>query len=327
MKIKTYSYLYMGKRGKSAQQKRRARERAARAASSNRRMRGLSNTRYRGFKPLGNTNSFYHPTVPRTLQLSTRRPTTAVLRFVKNYTIKVTPSLTTPPAQAKNTFISFRANSIVDVIKDYGEASGVGNDFRFQDITTDFVSTPLQNAEGVLDWKERFSEFVVLGSKISITYDSLPGAVMVPSTLYVQLTGSSGNVTTSTEMATINKYPYVQRARILNGGTVTQNNTSRPGARLASFYSTKKFENVTNPNDCDQLRGHFTNSVATPANNGVPEEQSFYNVGICPTFPHSPPVPGLNDSPCPPGILTVRVEYITKLCEPTLTNQVSLTTE
>ena len=299
----------------SAQQKRRQREREAamRKSSANRRMRGISNTRYKGFKPLGNTNNFYHPTVPRTLQIATRRPTTAVLRFVKNYTIKVTPSLTSAPAQAKNTFISFRANSIVDVVKDYGEASGVGTDFRFQDINTDFVATPLQNAEGVLDWQERFSEFVVLGSKISLTYDSLPGAVMVPSTLYVQLTGSSGNVTSSTEMATINKYPYVSRARILNGGTVTQNNTSRPGARLASFYSTKKFEGVTNPSDNDQLRGHFTNSVATPANNGVPEEQSFYNIGICPTFPHSPPVQGLNDSPSPPGILTVRIEYITKL--------------
>lgn len=291
----------------------------------NKKMRGLSNTRYKGFKPLGNTNSFYHPTVPRSLNIATRRPNSAVLRFVKNYTIKVTPSLTTAPAQAKNTFISFRANSIVDVVKDYGEASGVGNDFRFQDINTDFVSTPLQNAEGVLDWQERFAEFVVLGSKITLTYDSMPGAAMVPSTVYVQLTGSSGNVTSSTEMATINKYPYVQRARILNGGISAQNRniSTRPGARLASFYSTKKFEGVVNPMDCDQLRGHFTNSIATPPNNGVPSEQSFWNIGIVPTFPFSPPVPGLNDSPAPPGILTVRIEYITKLCEPTLTNKVS----
>jgi len=297
-----------------------------RKPSQNKKMRGLSNTRYRGFKPLGSTNSFYHSSVPRTLQLSTRRPTSAMLRFVKNYTIRVSPSLTTGAgAQAQNTWISFRANSIVDVVKDYGEASGVGNDFRFQDINTDFVSTPLQNAEGVLDWKERFSEFVVLGSKISLTYDSMPGASMVPSTVYVQLTGSAGNVATSTEMATINKYPYVQRARILNGGISAQNRniSTRPGARLASFYSTKKFEGVVNPMDCDQLRGHFTNSVATPANNGVPTEQSFFNIGICPTFPHSPPVAGVNDAPAPPGILTVKIEYITKLCEPTLTNQVS----
>lgn len=313
----------------SAQQLRRQREREAklRGTRGNRSMRGLSNTRNaRYFNPLGSTNSFYHSSVPRTLQIATRRPTNGlVLRFVKNYTIKVTPSLTAAPAQAKNTFISFRANSIVDVVKDYGEASGLGTDFRFQDINTDFVSTPLQNAEGVLDWQERFSEFVVLGSKISLTYDSMPGASMVPSTLYVQLTGSSGNITTSTEMATINKYPYVSRARILNGGISTQNRniSTRPGARLASFYSTKKFEGVINPSDNDQLRGHFTNTIATPPNNGVPEEQSFYNIGICPTFPHSPPVAGVNDSPAPPGILTVRIEYITKLCEPTLTNQVS----
>lgn len=290
----------------------------------NRNMRGLSTARYNGFKPLGNTNNFYHNTVPRTLQIATRRSKQQTLRFVKNYTIKVTPSHTSAPAQAVNTYISIRANSIVDIIKDYGEASGVGNDFTFQDQTTDFVSTPLQNAEGVEDWKERFSEFVVLGSKLSMTYDSFPGSSMTPATLYCQLTGSAGNIGTSTEMAQINKYPYVVRSRVINGGTVANVGLgSRPGARLASFYSTKKFEGVSDPSDNDQLRGHFTNALATPSQNGVPTEQSFYNIGLCPTFRFSPPVQGVNDGLAPPGVLTIRVEYITKLMEPTLTNQVS----
>ena len=77
-------------------------------------MRGLTNARYSGFRAQGPTNSFYHASIPRTLQIATRRPMSATLRFVKNYTIKITPSLRdasqSNPAQPEITNIQFRAN-------------------------------------------------------------------------------------------------------------------------------------------------------------------------------------------------------------------------
>lgn len=329
-------------RQKAAQQRRRARERAAKAGRGNIQLRGLSNARYRGFKPLGPTNSFYHNSIPRTLQIATRRPMSAKLRFVKNYTIKISPSLRTEqqsnPGTPQITNIQFRANSLNNLVQTattssahQGWIAAGATDFEFQDGNNNFTAGMVQHAEGAEpngDWANRFAEYTVLGSKCSVTWNSMIGGAsgqITPASCYIQLTGSRDNIQDSTDMALVNKKPYTRRARIMCGNSQTNGggvSASIPGARLTSFYSCKKFEGVTDPADNPQLRGHFTNVLQpSPQNYGAPVEASYYNVGYCPTFPMTNTVPG-NGLPAP-VVMTVRLEYIVKLSEPTLTNQTS----
>ena len=126
-------------------------------------MRGLTNARSNNFRPLGSTNKFYHSSVPRTLQIATRRPMSATLRFVKNYTIKITPSLRTAqqtnPNTPQITNIQFRANSLNNIVAT-GAQSGINKgwvaagatDFEFQDGADAFTSNMRQDAEGRTKW-------------------------------------------------------------------------------------------------------------------------------------------------------------------------------
>jgi hypothetical protein len=84
----------------------------------NRRLRGTNKRYKKGFKKAGNTNSYYHSSIPRTLQIATRRNHSEMLRFVVNQTYMIEPKVRTGGANngPENVYLQYRANSIVDVM-------------------------------------------------------------------------------------------------------------------------------------------------------------------------------------------------------------------
>lgn len=295
---------------------------------ANRRLRGKAAPRYKkGFAARKPTNSYYHSTIPRTLQIATRRPMTAMLRFVVNQTYMLEPKVSNvAPIGPECAYLQFRANSIVDIM--HGTNGNGSKNFAGTWTAQDPPNYgPTQvgiAAEGVTSWQERFQHFTVLGSKIQVTSQTVKNspdatAAELPGTLFINLAGLDGVIDKTTQAYSINDLPYTKRARIIsavgNAPTVNIGASSVPGARLGLTYSAKKFEGVTDVLDNSSLRGHFENSVGNVA---VPAEESFFTVGYVPTMPFSATTPALQSQ-----LVTIKLEYIVKLTEPTLSNQVS----
>jgi hypothetical protein len=267
----------------------------------NKRLHG-KNKRYRkGFKAVGPTNSLYRNPNPRTLQIATRRNTKQVLRFVSNQCYKVIPGGNV--GGMENVFLKFRANSIYDInVGNSGNgALNANGTWDPQDAAVYGPSQPIINAEGFEDWKDRYSHFTVLGSKIQVTYEpiGIDGAnVAVPCTAYINLAGNTSQIATGTEMSVINKLPYTKRASMVPAQTNSQQ---------GGLVSSSTWNNQGN----DQLKGDM---LASPA---VPIEGSFFTVGLRNTIPS-----GTASDRMLNGILRVKIEYITLLTEPTSTNKV-----
>lgn len=274
------------------------------------------------FAPQGSTNKLYRNSIPRTLQIATRRNTKQVLRFVSNQCFDVTPGGSV--GGVENVFLKFRANSIYDInVGNTGNgALNAPSTWAAQDPSVYGPSQATINAEGFSDWQDRYSHFTVLGSKIQVTYEpygiSSGSNNAVPATVYVNLAGNTSQISTGTEMSEINKLPYTKRASIVpskthstSSGLISSSFRGNGGVRLFHYYSTKSFEGVTNVNDNEQLRGAM---LASP---GVPDEGSFFTVGLRNTIPTTAPADRM-----PRGILRVKIEYITLLTEPTSTNRV-----
>lgn len=287
----------------------------------NKRLHG-KNKRYRkGFKAVGPTNSLYRNSIPRTLQIATRRNTKQVLRFVSNQCYKVIPGGNV--GGMENVFLKFRANSIYDInVGNSGNgALNANGTWDPQDAAAYGPSQATINAEGWDDWKDRYSHFTVLGSKISVTYEpiGIDGAnVAVPCTAYINLAGNTSQIATGSEMSLINKLPYTKRASMVpaqtnsqGGGLVSSSTWNNQGVRMYHFYSTKSFEGVKDVSDNEQLKG---NMLSSPA---VPQEGSFFTVGLRNTIPSGTATDRMLN-----GILRVKIEYITLLTEPTSTNKV-----
>jgi hypothetical protein len=261
----------------------------------------------KGFKKQGNTNALYHPRIPRTLQLATRRPNQRYLRFVKNMVLKITP-------QANEQHVNFccRANSIGDIMVKNGSQmtanSIVAQGSDYQPVWPSTEGQPVTDCESFDKWKDRFQHFTILGSKVSLTYEPIGTNAGEPTTLYLGVGGIESQIQNVTDMNSISKLPYYKRAQIL--GSATQG--FGQGKRLYQFYSSKKFEGVRDVIDNQQLRGRFPNQVTGDLLN-QPGEQSFFYWGIINT------VPNAAVAPCA-GIMRARVEYIVHLSEPTNSN-------
>ena len=83
------------------------------------------------------------------------------------------------------------------------------------------------------------------------------------------------------------------------------------GTRLFKHYSAKKFEGVKDVRDAQQLRGRFVGQ----SEQAQPAERSFFEVALCKLNPNV-------GQQMPKGILTIKVEYIVQLLEPTESNEV-----
>jgi len=266
------------------------------------------------FKPIGSTNKLYRNSIPRTMQIATRRNLKQTLKFVSNQTYQVNPGGTVGGMQ--NTYLRIRANSIFDIMHENGSVQPP-NTFISQDPANYGPAVSPINAEGWNDWNSRYYHFTVIGSRIQATFEPTgippqnPTFTPVPTTFYINLAGNSTQLAVGSNMSTINKLPYTKRASIINQkSTVTASSSNGyGGVRLHMNYSTKKFEGVTDVDDNDQLRGSFDGNY--------PAEGSYYTVGLRNTIPSTSAVECM-----PAGILRLKIEYIVKLTEPTNTNQV-----
>ena len=275
----------------------------------NRRLR--RNNKQRGkklFKPVGSTNKLYHAKVPRTLQIATRRTNSQMLRFVKNMTFGVNPG-----SLSENIFLTIRANSIYDIIYN-GGGQNQGGTWTAQNDADYGPTVPVVNAEGWTEWSPRFQHFTVLGSKIQATYEPIDAGYepsgaprFAPATMYISLSGVTGAITPSTACKDVVNKPYTSRSQII---TASEHN----GKRLYQFYSAKKFEGVKDVLDNSNLRGRLGTGA-------VPNENSFFNVGLVPTINNN--LGGTVTQQIPGGIMRIKLEYIVKLTEPSLTNEVS----
>ena len=276
---------------------------------ANRRGKTHPKLRYKkGFKKQGPTNKMYHPRIPRTLQLATRRPNQRYLRFVKNMVLKITPA-----AGEQHVNFCLRANSIGDIMVVNGSQMTANSIIaQGSDYQPNWAGAqPVCDVESFEKWKDRFQHFTVLGSKTSLTYEPIGTNAGEPATLYLGVGGIQGQVQNINDMDSISKLPYYKRAQIL--GSATQG--FGQGKRLYQFYSAKKFEGVKDVIDNQQLRGRFPNqTTGDPLNQ--PGEQSFFYYGIVNTVPATT-APAVAPSA---GIMRIRVEYIVHLSEPTNSN-------
>lgn len=266
------------------------------------------------FRPIGSTNKLYRNSIPRTLQIATRRNLKQTLKFVSNQTYQVNPGGVVGGMQ--NTYLRIRANSIFDIMHENGSVQPTGT-FISQDPANYGPTVSPINAEGWNDWNSRYYHFTVIGSRIQATFEPTgippqnPGHTPVPTTFYINLSGSNTQLAVGSNMSVINKLPYTKRASIIpQKSTITANSSNGyAGVRLHMNYSTKKFEGVTDVDDNDQLRGNFDGNY--------PAEGSYYTVGLRNTIPSTAATDVM-----PAGIMRLKIEYIVKLTEPTNTNQV-----
>ena len=285
----------------------------------NRKLRGYNGRYKKGFRAIGSTNKLYHPKVPRTLQIATRRHMSQTLRFVKNMTWKVTPQLGSPVVGPENCYLMIRANAIDDImVGAHGNGSGnMPGTWEAQDVANYGQGVSKVVAEGYNDWADRFQHYTVLGSRIQATCQTVVGSSASDTgTFYINLAGASGLITPTSQAFEIMKLPYTKRGRLFPAVTTAGGATANvPASRLHCHYSTKKFEGVKDVMDNQNLKGSFTNSYGSGS---VPGENSYYTIGYVPTMPFS-----ISSGAHAPAILTIKVEYIVKLTEPTNTNQVS----
>jgi len=298
-------------------------------SKTNIRQQRINTTRYKkGFRKPGSTASYYHNSVPRTLQVATRRPNSTTLRFVKNLTYEIDPQITAS-AQQWNYHLSFRANSIYDIIKDNGlllNANSLSPVVKAQDPEYNPTGGLIVNADGWDRYRLQYQHFTVLGSKIQTTCQPMTWSSsssgdneIAPTTAYIQLSGVDGQISRASPMRELVKKPYLKRAQII--ASVGGGGTMSAGVRLYQFYSARKFEGVNDVMDNNNLRGRFAN----PNGNGAsPQEQTYYNIGFVNTINQATYPQVSADIKRPPKMLMrVKLEYIVKLTEPTDTNDVT----
>lgn len=271
---------------------------------SNRRLRPKQTMRNkRLFRKVGNTNSLYRPRVPRTLQIATRRNNNQRLRFVVNHIYNFSPGTL---AGTETSGMCYRANSIYNIRQ--GIYGNVAN-FLAQNASYS-TATPLINADGWDEWTDRYQHFCVLGSKCQATFEPYGDNAInaQPGMLSIVMSGSLNAVNAGKDSSIINQQPYLKKVNIM---PATAQNT---GGRVYQFYSARKFEGVHDVIDNSQLRGRF----AGTADADTPGEESFYYISL------SKMNPGVTQEQMPRGILTIKIEYIVHLSEPTQTNDVQV---
>lgn len=257
----------------------------------------------------------YRAQIPRTIQIATKRNMNQTLKFVINQTWVVDPS---DFSAGKSVVLSYRANSIYNSHMPTGASTL--NAFKSQDpakYSNDGSLSPVisQNADGWDQWTNRYQHFCVVGSKITYTFE--PTGTGTPAIFFSHLSGVSGAVTTDTASAKLNELPYTKRHSLATQG-ITSGIYASTGVRGSMNYSCRKFEGVKDPEDNSNLRGRFANAnLATPTTGNPPSEQSFFYLGMASVDPAT-------TGKLVPGVLRVKLEYITQLKEPTDSNQIQV---
>lgn len=254
------------------------------------------------FRPVGSTRNLYRNPIPRTLQIATRRNNSQRLRFVVNHTYNFNPG-TTDGTETNG--LIYRANSIYDIRPGI---NGQNAAFAAQS-TTYAVSNTLLTADGWTEWTNAYQHFTVLGSKCQATFEPYGAEddnYNQPGMLSIVLSGTGNAVSSTTDASGINTQPYMKKVNVTNALAGNR------GGRIYQFYSARKFEGVKDVQDNSNLKGKFGNPTQTPA---FPNEQSFFYVNLCKINP-------AQAKQMSRGVITVKIEYIVHLSEPTQTNNV-----
>lgn len=257
----------------------------------------------------------FRQSVPRTIQIATKRNMNQTLKFVVNQTWVVDP---TSQAAGLTAVLSYRANSIFTSHMPTSVTATAGL-FKSQDPTkysNNGSLTPVisQNADGFDTWSDRYQHFTVTGSRMTYTFEPMNAGA--PAVFCSHMSGVSGAVNVNTTAARLNELPYVKRHSIVSqslGGGI-----STPGIRGSMNYSARRFEGIKDPEDNSNLRGRFANSLVTPPVVGAtPSEQTFFYLALAPIDPSATTAVG-------GGVLRVKIEYVVKLKEPTESNQIQV---
>ncbi|AXQ66013.1 MAG: putative capsid protein [Circoviridae sp.] len=270
-------------------------------------------------KPKSVPRSNYRSTIPRTIQIATKRNKNMKLKFTLNQTWLVDPSKLANPNDTA--VLSYRANSIfqshMPTAATATAAAFVSQDPALYNNNGQAVPLIQQSADGFDTWSSRFQHFTVTGSKITYTFE--PYSTGAPSILCSHVSGVSGAIQASTSAVRLNALPYTTRHSIVPQA-VTSGIFAATGLRGSRTYSARAFEGVVDPVDNSNLRGRFANSLLTPPVTGAsPSEQSFFYIAIAPIDPATTVSSGQ-------GVLRVKIEYIAHLREPTESNQVQMQT-
>lgn len=263
--------------------------------------------------------SNYRSTIPRTIQIATKRNKNMTLKFTLNQTWLVDPSKLANPNDTL--VMSYRANSIYNshmpTLTTATKDATISQDPALYDNNGSASPLIQQSADGFDTWSDRFQHFTVTGSKITYTFE--PYSTGAPSILVSHLSGVSGAVQSTTSSVRLNALPYTTRHSLVPQ-SVTSGIFASTGIRGSRSYSCRAFEGVKDPEDNSNLRGRFANSQVTPPVTGAtPTEQSFFYLAIAPVNPATTVAAGQ-------GVLRVKIEYIVKLKEPTESNQIQMQT-
>lgn len=268
----------------------------------------------------------YRNSTLRTLQLATKRPTTAMLQFQKNMCFRIKPNLTASGGQHMF-HLQLMANSIYDMVQDYYPIQSSNDElWSEQNVEYALIGAPtniLINADGYDDWKDRFQKYLVYGSKITVTYEPVitqegsAGTVSTPTTLFVQKSQEfvNGVIPSSSNSGDICLLPYVQRAQILTARI----GRSGQGGSVTSTFSAKKDFGLKDVQDVEGAQG-ATDSESFPLNGpSLPAKRCFYNIYLAETVKKSNPEAA--NQAMVEGIMRIKIDYITMLREPTQTNR------
>lgn len=260
--------------------------------------------------------SNYRSVIPRTIQIATKRNQNQKLKFVLNHTWIVDQ---TQLANGKTAVLSYRANSIFASHMPTGSNSV--NAFISQNpekYSNNGQQDPVinANADGWNEWTNRYQHFCVTGSKMTYSYE--PTGTGTPAILFSHLSGVGSAVTTDTKSSYMNELPFSKRHSL---STSPNFNVTSGGIRGSLNYSARKFEGVVDPEDNTNLRGRFANpNLTVPTVGATPGEQSFFYIALAAINPAA-------TMKLPPGVLRVKIEYITQMKEPTETNQIQVITD
>ena len=258
----------------------------------------------------------FRTSVPRTIQIATKRNMNQTLKFVVNQTWVVDP---TSQAAGLTAVLSYRANSIFNSHMPTSVTATAGL-FKSQDPTKYSNNGSLnpvisQNADGFDTWSDRYQHFTVTGSRMTYTYEPMNAGA--PAIFCSHMSGVSGAVNANTTAARLNTLPYVKRHSVVPQALLA-GGISGPGIRGSMNYSARRFEGIKDPQDNSNLRGRFANSLVTPPVVGAtPSEQTFFYLAIAPIDPSATTVVS-------GGVLRVKIEYVVKLKEPTESNQIQV---
>lgn len=238
---------------------------------------------------------YRHPTA-RSIQLSTFRYKSQVLKFQKKMSFVLDPQI------HENYFLNFRANSMRDILPDYS-GHNAGSTWEACDASWDpGVSV---SPDGYTEWSAKYSNSRVLSSKITVTVRNLETGNHDAYTVILIKSPSINYVANSTTLAQLESRPYMVR-------NYQSSNQGEGGqTRLYQTTSCKKFLGIKD------MRDTTDTSIVNPGSTGnaQPDKAIFYHLCLTSALgrAHTANFP-------PKALINVRLEYVTQFFGTTSTN-------